>query len=190
MVFVFMLALGVVIISRVQGYSVDLNSFLFGDVLGVSDREAGQLHPAGHRALVRASSPSLYRPLLLLSFDRQRAAALGLPVDRLHLTLLVLVSLAVVIGFRVVGSLLVLGLLIAPPADSRAADPAPAGDDGDLGRDRGRQRAAGPAALLASRPRRGSVDRPGGGERIRGGGAGAPDRLLEGRVAGRGVRRR
>ena len=58
----------------------------------------------------------LYRPLLLLSFDPQRAAALGLPVERLHLVMLVLVALAVVIGFRVVGALLVLGLLIAPPA--------------------------------------------------------------------------
>ncbi|MGZ5336137.1 MAG: metal ABC transporter permease, partial [Solirubrobacterales bacterium] len=38
-VFVFMLALGVVIVSRVEGYSVDLTSFLFGDVLGVSGGE-------------------------------------------------------------------------------------------------------------------------------------------------------
>jgi ABC-type Mn2+/Zn2+ transport system permease subunit len=113
-VFVLMLALGVVVISRVQGYSVDLNSFLFGDVLGVSGSEVTSsivLALVGI-ALVAA----LYRPLLLFSFDRQRAAALGLRVDLLHLLLLVLISLAVVIGFRVVGSLLVLGLLIAPPA--------------------------------------------------------------------------
>jgi manganese/iron transport system permease protein len=113
-VFVLMLALGVVVISRVEGYSVDLNSFLFGDVLGVSGSEvtsSAVLAVVGI-ALVAA----LYRPLLLFSFDRQRAAALGLRVDLLHLLLLVLISLAVVIGFRVVGSLLVLGLLIAPPA--------------------------------------------------------------------------
>jgi zinc/manganese transport system permease protein len=113
-VFVLMLALGVVVVSRVEGYSVDLNSFLFGDVLGVSGSEVASsivLAIVGV-ALVAV----LYRPLLLFSFDRQRAAALGLRVDLLHLTLLVLISLAVVIGFRVVGSLLVLGLLIAPPA--------------------------------------------------------------------------
>ena len=39
-VFVFMLALGVAIVSGVEGYSVDLTSFLFGDVLGVSGGEA------------------------------------------------------------------------------------------------------------------------------------------------------
>jgi ABC-type Mn2+/Zn2+ transport system permease subunit len=113
-VFVLMLALGVVVISRVEGYSVDLNSFLFGDVLGVSGSEvvSSVVLALVGVALVAA----LYRPLLLFSFDRQRAAALGLRVDLLHLLLLVLISLAVVIGFRVVGSLLVLGLLIAPPA--------------------------------------------------------------------------
>lgn len=113
-VFVLMLALGVVIVSRVEGYSVDLNSFLFGDVLGVSSSEA--LASVGLATAGVLLVVALYRPLLLISFDRQRAAALGLRVGLLHLTLLVLISLAVVIGFRVVGSLLVLGLLIAPPA--------------------------------------------------------------------------
>jgi ABC-type Mn2+/Zn2+ transport system permease subunit len=113
-VFVFMLALGVVIISRVEGYSVDLTSFLFGDVLGVTGAEIAW--SAALAAVVLLTVALLYRPLLLLSFDPQRAASLGLPVERLHLVMLVLVTLAVVIGFRVVGALLVLGLLIAPPA--------------------------------------------------------------------------
>jgi ABC-type Mn2+/Zn2+ transport system permease subunit len=113
-VFVFMLALGVVIVSRVEGYSVDLTAFLFGDVLGVSITDAAL--SAGLTVAVLALVAVLYRPFLLLSFDPQRAAALGLPVGRLHLVMLVVVTLAVVIGFRVVGALLVLGLLIAPPA--------------------------------------------------------------------------
>jgi zinc/manganese transport system permease protein len=113
-VFVFMLALGVAIVSRVEGYSVDLTSFLFGDVLGVSGGEA-RLSAILALAIIGLVI-LLYRPFLMLSFDPQRAAALGLPVERLHLAMLVLVTLAVVIGFRVVGALLVLGLLIAPPA--------------------------------------------------------------------------
>jgi manganese/iron transport system permease protein len=113
-VFVFMLALGVVIASRVEGYSVDLTSFLFGDVLGVT---TGQVAVSAVLSLlVLALVAVLYRPFLAISFDPQRAAALGMPVERLHLVMLVLVTLTVVIGFRVVGALLVLGLLIAPPA--------------------------------------------------------------------------
>jgi ABC-type Mn2+/Zn2+ transport system permease subunit len=113
-VFVFMLALGVVLISRVEGYTVDLTAFLFGDVLGVSDGDVA--FTAVGTAAVLALVALLYRPFLVLSFDRQRAAALGMPVDRLHLVMLVIVTLAVVIGFRVVGALLVLGMLMAPPA--------------------------------------------------------------------------
>ena len=113
-VFVFMLALGVAIASRVEGYSVDLTSFLFGDVLGVTMGEVAL--SAALSIGVLALVALLYRPFLLISFDPQRAAAFGVPVDRLHLVMLVIVTLAVVIGFRVVGALLVLGLLIAPPA--------------------------------------------------------------------------
>jgi ABC-type Mn2+/Zn2+ transport system permease subunit len=113
-VFVFMLALGVVLISRTDGYSVDLTSFLFGDVLGVGGAELATSAIAA--ALVLALVALLYRPFLLVSFDRQRAAALGLPVDRLDLLMLVVVTIAVVVGFQVVGALLVLGLLMAPPA--------------------------------------------------------------------------
>jgi ABC-type Mn2+/Zn2+ transport system permease subunit len=113
-VFVFMLALGVVLISRNEGYSVDLTSFLFGDVLGVDGGEAALAAAAS--VAVLALVAVLYRPFLLVSFDRQRAAAIGLPVARLELVLLVLVTLAVVIGFRIVGALLVLGMLMAPPA--------------------------------------------------------------------------
>jgi manganese/iron transport system permease protein len=113
-VFVFMLALGVVLISRTEGYAVDLTAFLFGDVLGVGDGDV--IVTAALTAAVLALVALLYRPFLLLSFDRQRAAALGLRVDLLQLVMLVIITLAVVVGFRVVGALLVLGMLMAPPA--------------------------------------------------------------------------
>ena len=113
-VFVFMLALGVVLISSTDGYTVDLTAFLFGDVLGVGGGDLAAT--AVLTALVLVVVAVLYRPFLALCFDRQRAAALGMRVDALYLALLVVITLAVVVGFRVVGSLLVLGMLMAPPA--------------------------------------------------------------------------
>jgi len=112
--FVFMLALGVVLISQVSNFAVDLTAFLFGDVLTV---EAGDLPlTIALSAVVLASFALLYRPIVLVSFDRRRAAAAGLPVERIELATMLLLAVAVVVGFRVVGALLVLGLLIAPPA--------------------------------------------------------------------------
>lgn len=114
LMFVFMLALGVVLISRVSNFAVDLTAFLFGDVLSV---DSGDLPlTAALSVLVLAAFFLLYRPIVLTSFDRRRAAAAGLPVDRIELATMLLLAVAVVVGFRVVGALLVLGLLIAPPA--------------------------------------------------------------------------
>jgi ABC-type Mn2+/Zn2+ transport system permease subunit len=112
--FVFMLALGVVLISRVSNFAVDLTAFLFGDVLSVDAAELPLT--AALAAGVLAAFALLYRPIVLVTFDRRRAAAAGLRVDRIELATMVLLAFAVVIGFRVVGALLVLGLLIAPPA--------------------------------------------------------------------------
>lgn len=112
--FVFMLALGVVLISREQNFAVDLTAFLFGDVLGVSGGELPVTAALVSVLLVVVAFN--YRRFVMVAFDARRAASLGVPVARTELVLMVVLSLAVVVGFRVVGSLLVLGLLIAPPA--------------------------------------------------------------------------
>jgi ABC-type Mn2+/Zn2+ transport system permease subunit len=112
--FVFMLALGVVLISRQENFAVDLSAFLFGDVLGVPSSELPLT--LGLVAAVLALVAVLYRPFVLVSFDRRRAASLGVRVGLVETALMIVLAIAVVVGFRVVGSLLVLGLLIAPPA--------------------------------------------------------------------------
>lgn len=112
--FVFMLALGVLLISRLDNFAVDLSAFLFGDVLGVPESDLPVT--AALVAAVLAALVILYRPFVLVTFDRRRAASLNVPVRAIELALMVMLAVAVVVGFRVVGSLLVLGLLIAPPA--------------------------------------------------------------------------
>lgn len=114
LLFVGMLAVGVVIISREDTYAGDLTSFLFGDVLGVRD---GDLVLQGVVAAATAGACAvLYRPFLALSFNRDKAEALGLRPGLAHAAMLALLALAVVASFRAVGTLLVFGLLVAPPA--------------------------------------------------------------------------
>ena len=57
-----------------------------------------------------------HRPFLALSIDAAKAATLGLRPQAAHVAMLALLSLTVVTSFRVVGTLLVFGLLVAPPA--------------------------------------------------------------------------
>jgi ABC-type Mn2+/Zn2+ transport system permease subunit len=57
-----------------------------------------------------------YRPFLALSFNEDKAKLLGMRPRLARAAMLGLVTLAVVIAFKTVGTLLVFGLLIAPPA--------------------------------------------------------------------------
>ena len=114
LLFVGMLALGVVIISRLDSYSGSLTSILFGDALGVTWNDiAGQVVVL---AIVVIVSTVLYRPLIALSLSRDKAELLGMRPGLAHAALLVLIALAVIGSYQSVGTLLVFGLLVGPPA--------------------------------------------------------------------------
>jgi ABC-type Mn2+/Zn2+ transport system permease subunit len=114
LLFVGMLALGVILVSRGESYFGDLMGFLFGAVLGATTGDLAVQAVAAVIALV--ASVVLYRPLMVLAFDERKAAVLGLRPRLTRVALLALIALAVVSSFRTVGNLLVFGLLIAPPA--------------------------------------------------------------------------
>lgn len=114
LLFVGMLALGVVIISQMDSYQGSLTSILFGDALGVSRSDI--ITQIVLLAVVIGASVVLYRPLVTLSLNRNKATLLGMHPKRAHAALLVLIALAIIGSYRSVGTLLVLGLLIGPPA--------------------------------------------------------------------------
>ncbi|WP_433226114.1 zinc ABC transporter permease AztB [Microtetraspora malaysiensis] len=112
--FVGMLALGVIVVSHSRSFAVDLTGFLFGDVLAVRERDLLWLAAA---LLVAAAVAALgHRAFVALAFDPRVAHTLGLRPRTAHAVLLGLVTLAVVASFHVVGTLLVFALLVAPPA--------------------------------------------------------------------------
>lgn len=114
LLFVGMLALGVVIASKARSYAGDLTAILFGDILGVTDSD---IRVAGAAAVVvLAASVLLYRPLIVLAFNERKAALLGMRPGLTHGAMLVLLALAIIASFRAVGVLLVFGFLVAPPA--------------------------------------------------------------------------
>lgn len=114
LLFVGMLAAGVIIISRSTTFTTDVTALLFGDVLGVTtDDLRGQAVAA---ALVVAVALVLYRPFMALSFNADKARTLGMRPGLAHAALLALLAVAIVASFEAIGTLLVFGLLIGPPA--------------------------------------------------------------------------
>jgi len=106
------LSLGVLLISSIRTYAVDLSHILFGNVLGVSDRDL--LVTAVLVVVVMAAVFLLYKELLVVSFDPVLAATLRLPAERLRTILLVLLALTVVVSLQSVGIGLVSAMLVTP----------------------------------------------------------------------------
>jgi zinc/manganese transport system permease protein len=112
LLFVGMLALGVVIVSRGMTFSGDLVRVLFGEILGIS-----------RQALIIQSFVSIFvvavaglcaRPFLLLCFNPEQAEVSGFPVRIYHNIMLLLIALTIIVSFQTVGTLLVFGMLLAP----------------------------------------------------------------------------
>jgi len=112
LLFVGMLGLGVMMVSRSDSFTGDIVGILFGEILGVSRSDLAQQAIA---VLVIAAIARVFaRPLLLLSFDPEQADIAGWPARRFELLMLVMVTIVVVMSFQTVGTLLVFGMLLAP----------------------------------------------------------------------------
>jgi ABC-type Mn2+/Zn2+ transport system permease subunit len=112
LLFIGLLALGVVLVSSSDSLGTSLEAILFGEFLGVDATDlviqSVALLAVGIVAVWAA------RPFLLLCFDRDQAQVMGFRADAYHRLMLVLVAGTIVVSFQTVGSLLVFGMLLAP----------------------------------------------------------------------------
>lgn len=118
------LALGFLFVSLYGGVLGDLESLLFGNLLGISD---GQVLALGLVALaVLAALAGLARPLLFASADPDVAGARGLPVGLLSAGFTLVLGLTVAATSQVTGPMLVFALLVMPAATAQAITTRPA----------------------------------------------------------------
>ena len=113
-VFASMFALGIALISTQRSYTVDLTHFLFGNVLGVSNRDLLLIAIFG--VLILISVVLFYKEFLVLSFDPTLAATLRLPARLMEYFLLVLIAVSIVVSLQTVGVALMVAMLVTPAA--------------------------------------------------------------------------
>ena len=107
-------ALGVLVISRRASYTPDLISFIFGDILGVSQADLlGELVLA---IVVVGFVLAFNREMVMVAYDPSMAAAAGVRASFFEYALLVLIAVAVVVALQAIGIVLVTAMLIIPPA--------------------------------------------------------------------------
>jgi manganese/iron transport system permease protein len=108
-------ALGVVLMSiGIQTYTIDLFSYLFGDILSVRRADLISILILG--GIVLTIILFLYKELLFVSFDPVVAESAGLPARRLQMLLLILLSVTVVVSVQAVGIVLVVAMIVTPSA--------------------------------------------------------------------------
>ena len=107
-------ALGIFLMSRQRSYAVDLQGYLFGDILSVSRADLYMiLMLAGGVCIMIAI---LYRALLYTSFDPIVAQASGIRAGVVEYLLLVMLALTIIVSLESVGIILVAALLVTPAA--------------------------------------------------------------------------
>jgi zinc transport system permease protein len=108
------IATGVMLASMAGGFNVDLFSYLFGNILSISNDEL--VIAAVLFCIVITGVVVFYNDLFASTFDEELAKSSGIDTDRINAVLVLLTALTVVLAMKVVGIMLISALLILPAA--------------------------------------------------------------------------
>lgn len=110
------LAFGIIVISKQKGFGVDLTTYLFGNILAVTNADLILVGAVALGLLVVFAL--LRKEFFYVTFSEEAARLSGLPVGALNVLFTVLTAATIVVAARLVGILLVSALLIVPAATS------------------------------------------------------------------------
>lgn len=111
------LALGLVAIGFMSWLRVDLNAFLFGDILSVSATDIGIIYLGG--IFVLATLVGIWRHLFAATVNFELAKAEGMRPEAFNLIFMLLMAIVIAIAIKIVGVLLITAMLIIPAATAR-----------------------------------------------------------------------
>ncbi|RIJ48860.1 metal ABC transporter permease [Maribellus luteus] len=110
------MALGIIFVFLTPGYTPNLMSYLFGNILTVTSSELWWMFMLN--VVIVLFFTLFLRQILYIAFDEEFARTAGLPVDRYNYLIMTLIALTVVLNIRVVGIILILSLLTIPQASA------------------------------------------------------------------------
>jgi zinc transport system permease protein len=106
------LAMGIVLIGLAGGFSLDLESFLFGNILLIGMQDQVMILLLSTVILVIIFR--LYKQILYITFNEDQARLSGINVTRINYLFILLASLDVISSLRLVGVLLISSLIVIP----------------------------------------------------------------------------
>jgi len=117
------LAFGLVAVSFIPGIRVDLNAYLFGDILAVSSSDLAVIWAGA--VVVVGLITWRWSALLMVTLNPELAHASGVSPRREQLVLTVSLAIMVAVAIKVVGVLLITAMLIIPAASARPMSSTP-----------------------------------------------------------------
>ena len=117
------LAIGLVAVSLIPGRTLDLEAYLFGDILSLSEADVAKIMLGV--LLILGILYWRWNAMLLATLNSDLASAEGLKPEREHLILALMLATLVAVAIKVVGALLITAMLIIPAASARIASRTP-----------------------------------------------------------------
>lgn len=117
------LSLGLISLSLVNYLSIDIQSYLFGDILTVTRNHIVWIYTLGF--IILTLLIYFWPSLMLMSVSEELARAEGVHTFYMHALLMFLMTLTIAISLQIVGILLITSLLIIPPATARLVSTSP-----------------------------------------------------------------
>ncbi len=106
------LALGVIVTSTVSGMNIDVYNYMFGSILAMSRSDV--YFSLVLSAVVLTLFIALYPKIFAVTFDEDFARATGVNVGFYNLMIAVLTAVTIVVGMRIMGTMLISGLIVFP----------------------------------------------------------------------------
>lgn len=110
------LAIGVIITSLSSGMNTDVSGYMFGSILAMSDSDV--ILSTVLAVVIIVSLVLFYNKIFAVTFDESFAKATGINTDRCNMIIAALTALTIVIGMRIMGTMLISGLIIFPALTS------------------------------------------------------------------------
>jgi manganese/iron transport system permease protein len=104
-------AMGIMLITVLKN-KLDLDRFLFGDILGVNSADI--LRTSVIAIVILSAVFLFYKEMLLYTFDKVGAQAMGLPIKRIHWVSMAAITLTIIASMKAVGVILVIAMLVGP----------------------------------------------------------------------------
>ena len=117
------LSLGLIALAFLENVRVDLYSYLFGDILAISQSEIYWI--AAGDIVVLLTLMLIWRPLLNLSVHEELAQVEGVAAMQTHIIFMLMIAIVVAAAMKIVGILLITAMLIIPSAAARSIAKSP-----------------------------------------------------------------